>query len=63
MIMDNPQLNECMRKNRKLIQMTEKDSLIPSSAFSGRTADALKKHREIQLKRLATVNIRLESLK
>lgn len=61
--MENHELNECLRKSRKLIQMTERDSWIPSSSFSGRTANALKKQRRTQLNRLVTIQENLKNLK
>ena len=61
--MKNYELNECLRKSRKLIRMTERNSGIPSSSFSGRTADALKMQRKIQMNRLAIIYKKIESLK
>ena len=61
--MENRELNECLRISRKLIQMTERDSWIPSSSFSGRTANTLKKQRRTQLNRLVTIQENLKNLK
>lgn len=61
--MENHELNECLRKSRKLIQMTERDSWIPSSSFSGRTANTLKKQRRTQLTRLVTIQEKFKSMK
>ena len=59
--MENRELNECLRISRKLIQMT--DSWIPSSSFSGRTANTLKKQRRTQLTRLVTIQEKFKSMK
>ena len=61
--MENHELNECLRKSKKLIQMMERNNTIPTSLFSGRTTNALKKQRSMQLTRLATIYARLKSLK
>ncbi len=61
--MENHELDECLRKIRKLIRMTERDNWIPSSSFSGHTADVLKKQRRIQLTRLVTIHKNLKTLK
>ena len=61
--MENYELNECLRKSKKLIQLTERDNTIPTALFSGRTANAFKKQRSKQLTRLVTVYARLKLLK
>lgn len=61
--MDNNELNECLRKSKKLMQLMERDNAIPTSMFYGRTANALKKQRSKQLTRFVTVYARLKSLK
>lgn len=61
--MRNHAMSESLRICTKLIRLTERDSYIPSSSFSGETADVLRKQRKRQLARLETVCRRLKALK
>lgn len=61
--MNNLELDECLRKNRKLIQLMEQNNRIPSSSFSGNTAEVLKRQRRMQMTRLETIQSKLKTLK
>lgn len=61
--MQNHELEDCLRKCEKLIRMIEQDINIPSSLFSGETADSLKSWKIMQKSRIEKVLMELEMLR